>query len=148
MADTWKVVIDAKPGDVWAYVANLDRHAEWSPKPYGVEWLSGEPNAVGSTFRSTGWLPQDKEHAMEGRVTVNEPTTRFEVRSSDKGGEVTNTFVLTPQGEGRTLVERIVEWPPRRGAAKIILPILFPSFVRPAIQKGMNMLKSVVEGAR
>lgn len=148
MADTWSVVIDAKPGDVWAHVANLDRHSEWSPKSYRVEWLSGEPNAVGSTFRSTGWLPQDKSHVMEGRVTVNEPTTRFEVRSSDKAGEVTNTFVLTPQGEGRTLVERIMESPPPRGAFKVILPILFPTFIRPAIQKGMNMLKSVVEGAR
>lgn len=143
----WKVTINAKPGDVWPYVANLDRHAEWSPKSYSVEWVSGEPNAVGSTFRSTGYLPQDKNHVMEGRVTASDAPARFEVRSSDSGGEAINTFVLTPQGEGQTIVERTVRMQTPTGFLKVVFPVLFPLVVRPAIQKGMNMLKTKVEGA-
>lgn len=76
---TFHVTINATPEQVWPLVGDLGRMGEWSPKPYKVEWLSGEPNAVGSTFRSTGWLPQDKEHSMEGTVKVNEPMKTFEV---------------------------------------------------------------------
>jgi hypothetical protein len=39
---TWTVTIDAPPEKVWPWVADLSKHAEWSPKPYRVEWLSGE----------------------------------------------------------------------------------------------------------
>ena len=93
--NTWSVTIDAKPDDVWALVGDLNRHADWSPKPYRVEWLSGEPNAVGSRFRSIGWLPGKPESAMEGEVTENQPTSRFAVRSSDpKTGEFTNTLEI------------------------------------------------------
>ncbi len=144
----WRVVINAKPDDVWAFVGDLNRHHEWSPKPYKVEWLSGEPNAVGSTFRSTGYLPQDKAHMMEGRVTVSEAPARFEVKTSDRAGECTNTYVLTAQGEGRTLVEKSVDLPAPRGAFKVILPVIFPLVIRPAVQKGMDMLKARVEAAR
>jgi polyketide cyclase/dehydrase/lipid transport protein len=75
----WTIAINGAPEDVWPLVGDLDRHHEWSPKPYRVEWPSGEPNAVGSRFRSTGWLPQDKEHVMEGSVAVNEPGKVLEV---------------------------------------------------------------------
>jgi hypothetical protein len=42
------VMIDAPPERIWPWVADLDKHGAWSPKPYSVEWLEGEPNAVGS----------------------------------------------------------------------------------------------------
>ena len=69
MADppVYTVTINAAPEKVWPLVADLDRHGDWSPKPYKVEWESGQPNAVGSTFKSTGWLPQDKNHEMARR---------------------------------------------------------------------------------
>ncbi len=143
----WKVTINARPEDVWPWVADLGRHADWSPKPYRVEWLLGEPNAVGSTFRSVGWLPQDKQHAMEGRVTVNEPFTKFEVKSSDSAGEVTNTFSLAPRGDTTTEVTRTMDLPPATGVAKVLMPVLFPMLIRPGVQKGMNLLKTKVEGS-
>ena len=57
MADppVYTVTIDATPDQVWPLVGDLDREGEWSPKPYRVEWQSGKPNAVGSTFRLFGW---------------------------------------------------------------------------------------------
>src|SRR2546428_8771970 len=107
----WRVTINAKPEDVWPYVGNLEKQADWSPKPYSVEWLSGEPNRVGSRFRSTGWLPQDKNHRMEGEVTISEGPNRFEVKTSDASGEFTNTYVLTARSDGTTLVEKTLVVP-------------------------------------
>jgi len=48
------VRIDAQPFAVWPWVADLSKHVDWSPKPYRIEWLEGEPNAVGSRFHSAG----------------------------------------------------------------------------------------------
>ncbi|MBI3648996.1 MAG: SRPBCC family protein [Actinobacteria bacterium] len=148
MADTptWTVTIEATPERVWPWVADLGKHAEWSPKPYRVEWLTGEPGAVGSTFRSVGWLPQDKEHAMEGRVVVSEPNRVFEVVSHDAKQEWTNRFELTPQGS-RTVVTKTMTGPPLSGARKAMFAVVLALFVRGAVQKGMNMLKSKVESS-
>jgi uncharacterized protein YndB with AHSA1/START domain len=91
MADppVYAITIDAPPEKVWPLVGDLARQSEWSPKPYRVEWESGEPNAVGSTFRSIGWLPQEKEHVMRGVVNVNEPMRIFEVTTQDDKEETT-----------------------------------------------------------
>jgi uncharacterized protein YndB with AHSA1/START domain len=142
--ETWTVTIDASPERVWPLVGDLGRHHEWSPKPYRMEWLSGEPNAVGSTFRSVGWLPQDKNHEMQGRVTANEPNARFEIVSSDKQGEVTNRFTLTSQGNS-TVVERTMILPPAGAMGKIVMAVVLPLLVRPGVQKGMDMLKQRAE---
>ena len=71
---------------------------------------------------------------------------RFAVRSHDKDGEFVNTLELTPQGAG-TIVTRTVEFPAPKGAFVVLLPILVPIVIRPAIQKGMNLLKTTVEGS-
>lgn len=144
---TWQVAIDAGPEVVWPWVADLSKHADWSPKPYRVEWLSGEPNQVGSTFRSVGWLPQDKQHAMEGSVTVNEPTKTFAVVSHDAKQEWTNRFDLAPSGS-KTLVTKTMIGPPLSGVKKAAFSVIFALAVKGAVQKQMDMLRSKVEGAR
>jgi hypothetical protein len=141
---TYRVAIDRPPDRVWPLVGDLGRQHEWSPKPYTVEWLSGEPNVVGSTFRSTGWLPQDKAHAMEGSVKVCEPMTTFEVVSHDAKEEWTNRYELSPSGSG-TVVTKITTGPPLgtvKGAAR---SVIFTVFVNGAIQKGLNLLKARAE---
>ena len=143
---TWTVTIDAAPEKVWSLVGDLARHADWSPKPYRVEWLSGEPNVVGSTFRSVGWLPNDKDHEMEGRVSASEPSKLFEVVSHDAKEEWTNRFELTPSGS-QTAVTKTMTGPPLSGAKKAMFSIVFALFVRGAVQKGMNMLKAKAEGS-
>jgi len=148
-APTWTVTVNAPAEKVWPFVADVGKHAAWSPKAYRMEWLVGEPNAVGSTFRSHGWLPNDKDHQMEGRVTVNEPMTRFEVVSSDDGTaatEWTNRYDLTAQG-GSTTVVKTTSVPPMKGFGKIAFAIAFPLIVKPGVQKGMDLLKAKAEGS-
>jgi len=146
MADppVYAIRIDAAAEKVWPLVANLDRQGEWSPKPYRVEWESGEPNAVGSTFRSIGWLPQDKEHVMEGVVKVNDPMKTFEVTTHDAKEEWTNRYELTPSGSG-TMVTKTVFWPPMTGVKAASRSAVFALFVNRGMRKGLSMLKQKVE---
>jgi hypothetical protein len=141
---TYKVTINAPPEKVWPLVADLGRQNEWSPKPYTVEWLSGEPNAVGSTFRSMGWLPQDKQHEMEGAVTANEPMTTFEVVSHDDKEEWINRYELSPSGS-QTTVTKTMAGPPLTGMKKVARSTIFSLYVNGAVQKGLDLLKERVE---
>ena len=145
-APTWTVTIDASPEKVWPWVADLGKHTDWSPKPYRVEWLSGEPNAVGSTFRSVGWLPNDKSHAMEGRIAKSEPQKVFEVVSHDDKQEWTNRYELARSG-AQTSVTKTMTGPPLTVVQKAIYAVALAVFVRGAVQKGLNMLKTKVEGS-
>jgi hypothetical protein len=141
---TYKVTINATPDRIWPLVADLGRQGEWSPKPYQVEWLSGEANAVGSKFRSIGWLPQDKQHAMEGIVRVNDPIKTFEVVSHDAKEEWTNRYELSSSGS-QTVVTKTMTGPPLTGVKKAARSAIFAIFVNGAVQKGLNMLKDKVE---
>ena len=145
-APTWTVSINATPDRVWSLVADLNRHHEWSPKDYKVEWLSGQPNAVGSAFRSTGWLPQDKHHVMEGTVTANDPMNTFEVVSHDAKEEWKNRYVLASSGSNTTVTKTMVG-PPLSGVKKATFSVIFALLVKGGVQKGMDMLKAKAESS-
>jgi uncharacterized protein YndB with AHSA1/START domain len=142
---TWTVTIDASPENVWPWVGNLEKHADWSPRPYRVEWVSGEPNAVGSTFRSFGRVPNDKDHAMEGRVSVSEPLKVFEVTTHDDKQQWTNRFELAPSGAGTTVTKTMEG--PESFLLKAMYEVALVLFVRRAVQKGLDMLKARAEGS-
>ncbi len=140
----YTVSINAAPEKVWPLVANLDRQGEWSPKPYRVEWQSGGPNAVGSTFRSIGWLPQESEHVMEGVVKVNQPMKTFEVTTHDDKEEWTNRYELAPSGSGTTVTKTVI-WPPLTGVRAMGRSAIFALYVNGAMRKGLSMLKAKAE---
>ena len=140
----WTVTIDAPPEKVWPWVGDLGKHADWSPKPYRVEWVSGEPNALGSTFRSVGWIPIDKDHAMEGRVSANEPQKVFEVVTSNEKEEWVNRYELAASGGGTVVTKTMT---PLRGVRNVVYTVALAVYVRGAVQKGMNLLKAKVEGS-
>src|SRR6266496_3367086 len=131
MQDHWTVQVKATPEQVWPFVGDLQHHGDWSPKPYRANWLSGEPNAVGSTFESFGWLPRKPQNRMEGQVIESDPPKRFAVRTTDdKGGTFTITLVLTPNGD-TTTVEKTVGAPDPTGAMKLMWPVLNAVLVHP-----------------
>jgi len=146
MADppVYTVTINAAPEMVWPFVGDLNRQGEWSPKPYRVEWESGEPNAVGSTFRSIGLLPQEKEHVMEGVVKVNEPGKIFEVTTHDDKEEWTNRYELTPAGAGTTVTKTVI-WPAMTGAKALARSAVFALYVNGQMRKGLATLKQKAE---
>ena len=69
------VQINRRPEEVWAYLTDFSRHAEWSPKPWKMESLTEGPVRVGSKFRSTGWVPRDANHVNDRTNSDSRPKT-------------------------------------------------------------------------
>src|ERR1700741_1747164 len=114
----FEITIDAPAERVWTWVADLGRHAEFSPTPYSVEWTGGEPNAVGSRYRAVGVIVGDKHHVNEGEILENDAPRRFALRAHDPQGSYLNTFDLTSQG-GSTKVTHRLEFQEMHGAAAV-----------------------------
>lgn len=142
------VHINAKPEVVWKWVADIERHADWSPKAYRVERLTGEPNAVGSTYRSVGWVPpNDANHANEVTITEVVPTTRFVLEARDENGTYRSEYDLTPVGGGTQVTFHIV-FPEMKGIAAVMVPVLFPIVAKPDFRKRLALLKTRIESTR
>ena len=142
---TVSVTIQAAPDVVWPWVADITRHAEWSPKPYRVELVSGEPNAVGTRYRSVGWVPpNDGNHVNDVVITEVVPVSRFALDARDDSGTYVNTFDLRPVADGTEVTFHIV-FPPMKGLSAVMVPLLFPIVAKPDFRKRLSLLKQKVE---
>jgi uncharacterized protein YndB with AHSA1/START domain len=141
---TFTTRIQAPPATVWGLVADLSTHPTWSPHTYTVEWISGEPNRVGSRYRSVGWIPGDKNHTNEGEITERVEPSRFALKAQDDGWFI-NEFDLKPVGDGATEVSFTLTFPKMKGAKALAVPILFPLSGKPDIRKRLDLLKEKAE---
>jgi uncharacterized protein YndB with AHSA1/START domain len=137
------VEVRRKPDEVFAYLADVRRHGEWSPKPYRVESLDGEVG-LGTTFTSYGWVPRDADHRNDVEVVEYDPPHSLAFSSAERGERFVNTFTLTPTKDG-TRVERVLDMPRPHGVAGALFPLVVSGFIRPAVGKGMKMLKARLE---
>jgi uncharacterized protein YndB with AHSA1/START domain len=147
---TWQgevsITIQATPEAVWPWVGRLEKDPDWSPKPYRVELVSGEPDAVGSRYRSHGWVPGDKDHQNDVEITESVVGERFALRADDPQGSFENTYTLR-RVDGATAVTHRMVFPPMKGIAAVLVPVLVPIFGKADMRKRMGLLKSKVEGA-
>jgi uncharacterized protein YndB with AHSA1/START domain len=138
------VTIQATPSEVWPWISQLEKHAEWSNKPYSVEWISGEPNAVGSRYRSVGWVPGDKHHQNEGTITESVSNERFSLDADDKEGTFKNTYILR-EVDGATEVTFRLVFPQMKGVMAVMAPVAFATIGKSDTRKRMQRLKQKVE---
>jgi uncharacterized protein YndB with AHSA1/START domain len=143
---TFTITIDAPPDEVWPWVADVTRHGDYSPNTFTAELVSGEHGDVGARYRSVGVIPNDKHHANDVEVVESVPNERLLLRSDDKLGSFTNTYVLRPVGGG-TEVSWTLAFPPLKGPMALMVPILFPLVGKPDGRKRMKLLKAKVESA-
>lgn len=137
------VLVSRKPDEVFAYLADVHKHAEWSPKAYRVEGIDG-PVQLGSTFTSYGWVPRDADHRNDVEVTAFEPSRKIEFTGREKGENFLNTYVLTPQGDA-TRIDRTIDMPKPDGVGGVLFPLILGGFIKPATNKGLKMLKANLE---
>jgi uncharacterized protein YndB with AHSA1/START domain len=142
----FNVTVQAPPASVWPWVSRLEKHLEWSTKPYTVEWLSGEPNTVGSRYRSVGWVPGDKSHVNEGEIVASVRDERFALRADDPLGPFENTYTLRPAGGGTEVTFRLV-FPQIGGPKGAVAAVLFATIGKSDIRRRMQMLKQKVESS-
>jgi uncharacterized protein YndB with AHSA1/START domain len=144
VSGTFTKTIAAPPAAVWPWIGQIEKHAEWSPKAFRAELVSGEPGAVGARYRSVGWIPNDKHHANEVEVAEAVPNERLVLRSDDPLGTFTNTYLLRPSGGG-TEVEWTMVFPPLKLPMSLVAPVLFPLVGKSDGRKRVQLLKQRVE---
>ena len=142
----WTVVVNKPPEEVFAYLADIRKHGEWSPKPWRAEGLAEGPVGVGTKFTSIGWIPRDADHHNDVEVVELDPPHRMKLISREKGEQFVNTFVLTPS-DGGTKVDRTLELPRPPGFGGVVFPLLLAGFIKPAVGKGMRMFKHRLESS-
>jgi uncharacterized protein YndB with AHSA1/START domain len=140
---SWTVTINRPPSVVFDYLADVTRHAEWSPKPYRVEGVSG-PITTGDRFTSIGTIPGDKNHRNEVTVTACSAPSRLVLDAEEKGEHYVSTFDLQAQGSD-TLLTRTMDAPKPRGLLALVFPLVMAVVIRPDVHKGLNNLKSILE---
>jgi uncharacterized protein YndB with AHSA1/START domain len=144
---TWTVTVNRSPEVVFAYLTDMSRHGEWSPRPYKIEPVEGAGEAaVGARFRSVGSIPGDKHHENDVEITRVDPPTRFSLVAYEKGQPFMHDFVLTPAADG-TRVDRTVDSPEPTGFLRLIYPLIWSLVIKPAVQRDLDSFKARCEAS-
>jgi len=145
MSVTASVDVARKPDEVFAYLSDVSKHGEWSPKAYRTEGLEPGPVKAGDAFTSYGVIPGDKQHRNEVTVTEVSAPSRLVLTSKEKDQHFINTFDLQQAGDG-TRVSRTMDMPMPGFPLSALMPLLKVTFIKPDVQKGLNKLKGNLEG--
>lgn len=143
----FRIRIDAKPEEVYAYLAEVSRHGEWGNPKAGlaVEAVSQGPVVAGSLFRSTQKF-LGKDTGAEIKVTDVSPPARFAFSARHPGGKrditYSHAFTITP-ANGGSLVERAIDSdaPPMQ---KVVGLFAYPA-IRADAMAGLRRLKERLE---
>lgn len=145
VTNTFPVLINAKPEDVFAYVSDLARHGEWN-EGLKIEVVTSGPVGAGSQYRS--WGNHGKGLLNEVKVTDYQPPIRFTFVSSQVGIEnVTHEFNFSPQ-DGGTLVKRTVTGHMTPIFEFVWRLIIWSLSDRPSMNKSLATLKAQIEGSK
>ncbi len=139
------VHVERPPEEVFGYLADVARHAEWSPKAYRVQGITpGEQVVTGSRFTSYGWLPNDKDHRTDVEATDVQAPHRLVLTSTDRGQQFISTFTLTPDGSG-TNIERLMDLARPCGFPGALFPLIATFLIKPDVTKGLGKLNAALE---
>ena len=122
--------VNAPPDRVFVYLADLERHVEWSGElSFGLEKLriaTPGPLKAGSVFKSVGLLSSTAGVEDTSTITEIEPHSRLAWETVSEGAGQQNTFrwayTLEPQGDGTKLTYALIE----RHFSPKPLPLWFP----------------------
>jgi uncharacterized protein YndB with AHSA1/START domain len=143
----WTITVDRPADEVFAYLADIERHHEWASGEFRVEDLSEGPLAVGSTWTSYGFQPPNhKDHRNDVTVTELVSPSRLVFVAKDGGEDFVSTFDLTSVGDG-TRVDRILDVPKPGGAMGLAFGGIVKTIIKPGVQKTMETFKSNIESA-
>jgi uncharacterized protein YndB with AHSA1/START domain len=134
--------IGARPEEVFAYVADLTRHGEWSADPVQIELVEGD-GGPGGRYRSTA---RSKGKTIAADITVSQReapmTFAFDVR--DLTGDYHHVFTLAPEAGG-TRVERRITTSNLSLAQRALFYVVYPTVKRPNARAALGKLKARLE---
>jgi uncharacterized protein YndB with AHSA1/START domain len=136
------VVVPGEPKDVFAYVADLPRHAEWSPTPLRVEPQTDGPVRPGSRFRGVGETRGD-EVASTVEVIEVDPPRRLVFVATSPSTVFRHEFTMTPS-DGGTRVERRLVLVHTKPVLRLIWPLVAARVIWPSAVAALERLREVL----
>ncbi len=146
MAVEKQMVINAPVEQVFPYLADITRHAEWGQAGHKleIEKTSEGPVGQGSTFRSIG----HQFGRNEDTVTITEyvPDQRIVYESEGSAGTIRHSFDLAP-ADGGVQVTKGFDVVQAKFPFSIFAPIV-TAFLTPGnLQGDLQRIKEKIEGA-
>jgi uncharacterized protein YndB with AHSA1/START domain len=126
----------ADPAKVYELIADVPRMGEWSPESAGAEWLTGEPGAVGSTFRGDNHRPWIK-WSTDCTVTAADPGKLFAF-DVEVGGRPVSAweYEIVPRDGGCEVIQRTLD---RRGLLYTVTSVTTTGFGRRSARNRRTM---------
>jgi hypothetical protein len=140
---TYRILINAKPDVVFAYIADLPRHSEWNDHLHVTAKTPGQIQ-VGSEYHSVGKTFYEDRH-NDLWVTAYQPHTIFSFIARDPDfKDISHEFRISPQNES-CLVERTVTAQMSAFMELLWRLLLFPLINRRENYRSMAALKTQLE---
>ncbi len=136
---TARVHIDAPPEVVYARVADLATHGDWSTDPLRIE-PTGE-----ARFRSTT-RAKGKDVTSDLTIVDAVPPARFVFDAEDLTGRWRHTFTLSPSANGTTLTRTTAGT--LSGAQLLLYWVVLLPIKKPNAARALRRLKALIEDAR
>ena len=135
--------IAAPPDEVYRYLADFRRHAEWSMSVAVLEQMTPAPVGVGTEFKASETLPQ--ELVSFARITELEAPTLIGWESTDYQVFRTRwSLTLSPRNGGTHLLQR-VRFEPIGDLGEQIL-LMRKEQVPEENQRSLGRMKAILEG--
>ena len=146
MAVEKQVVINAPVGQVFQYLADITRHAEWGKADHKleIEKTSEGPVGQGSTFRSVG----QQFGRNEDTVTITEYVADRHIvyESEGNAGTIRHSFDLAP-ADGGVQVTKGFDVVQAKFPFSIFAPVV-KAFITPGeLQGDLERIKKKIEAA-
>jgi hypothetical protein len=136
-----ETVIKAAPEQVFAYVADMPRHSEWSAHGLEVKQTSEGQPGVGTTYASVAHQFGTQRETQT--VTVYEPGKRFAFEARGSIGVVRHAFDLTA-ADGGTRVVKSMEIVKPSLLARVMAPMI-SSQTRKGLTADLEEIKAKLE---
>jgi uncharacterized protein YndB with AHSA1/START domain len=136
--------IQAPPSQVFAYVSDLTKHAEWAQHGLQVRQTSAGRPGMGATFESTA--KQFGTQRETQTVTEYSPPSRFAFEAKGKLGLARHAFDLSPS-DGGTRVSKTMEITQPSLMAKITAPMI-ASQTKKGLGVDLERIKARLEGGQ
>jgi uncharacterized membrane protein len=141
---TETIEINRRPGDVFAYLDDVERHGEWQEQIVDVEPQGDQPMGVGKRVRETRRVPGGNR-SMTYEITEHDPPRQSSFRVLDGPIRAVGTVSVEPIGDGsRTKLTITIDFHGHGIAGKVLLP-LAKTQARKQIPKDQARMKELLE---
>ncbi len=138
------IEINRKPEDVFAYLDDVKRHAEWQEQIVDVQPQGDEPMGVGKRVRETRHVPGG-DRTMTYEITEHDPPRRSSFRVLDGPVRAVGTVSVEPVGDGsRSRLTFTLDFQGHGLGGKVLLPVA-KSQARKQIPKDQAKMKALLE---